>query len=198
MAYIIIVLYNKLCTELANIDFISKYKSEFKLVFFDNGSEKYVAENKKYCGDKNYIYFTLNKNVGLSKAYNYVIDNLNLKDEYVIMLDDDTKLPSKYFEEALKIIETKEYDIILPVVMAEKMIMSPSNVQFDCRVKAVKDIKDIDYTRITAINSGMIIKGNVFDKIKYNENMFLEYVDHDFMKKVRNQNLKIKIMNTVP
>lgn len=43
----------------------------------------------------------------------------------------------------------------------------------------------------------MIIKTNIFKNIKYNEELFLDYVDHDFMRLIRNHNYKILIMKTI-
>ena len=48
---------------------------------------------------------------------------------------------------------------------------------------------------ITAINSGMIIKTNVYNNVKYNEDLFLDYIDHDFLRNIRKQNKKICIID---
>ena len=167
----------------------------FTAIVFDNSDSDFA--NKEYCDEKMYNYYTLNKNIGLSRAYNYVLKNTKFNDDdYIIILDDDTKITTDYIKEALKNIEKKEYDVILPIVKSNNLIISPSNVQFNCRVKAVNNISALDFSKITAINSGMVVKSSVYKKIKYNEKMFLDYVDHSFMKNVRKLNLRIKVLDS--
>ena len=40
----------------------------------------------------------------------------------------------------------------------------------------------------------MIINAHVFDHYRYNENIFLDYIDHDFMREMHKQNRKVEIM----
>lgn len=47
---------------------------------------------------------------------------------------------------------------------------------------------------MSAINSGMIIKSEIFRDYQYDENMFLDFVDHDFMRTMKNRNKKFVIM----
>lgn len=51
----------------------------------------------------------------------------------------------------------------------------------------VKDSNDINMDYIFTINSGMTIKSNVFDEFSYNENNFLDYADHYFIKEMVKQ-----------
>ena len=196
MIYALIVMYNKNCVNSKSFNFMKKYKDKIKTIIFDNSTID--LGNKKYCDKNNIEYYSVNKNIGLSKAYNYVISKIDLSpNNYLIILDDDTQLNDEYIEEVLENIKTNEYDIYLPIIKSNQRIISPSNVQFNCRVKAISDIKQINMKKITAINSGMIIKTSIYNEILYNEQIFLDYVDHDFMKNVRKNKYKIKILNSV-
>ena len=62
----------------------------------------------------------------------------------------------------------------------------PSNVN-------VKEIKTNYIHNYSFINSGMCIKGSVVSKIKYDENLFLDFVDHDFIRQIKNHNFTIGI-----
>ena len=191
----LIVIYNKNICDSLSYNSINKY-NKLNIIIFDNSSEESVRLNSKYCKDNNICYYTLNENVGLSKAYNYVIDKIELNDtDYLLILDDDTPLKEQYIDELFKSVKESTADIYIPIIISDNKIISPANVQFNCRIKMLKNIKKLDYKRISAINSGMLIKTSVFKKIKYNDKMFLEYIDHDFMKKVRAHNYKVKLID---
>ena len=197
MLYALVVIYNKKCEESETLKTLIKHKKRMSIIIFDNSTKKeFNDNNSNYCNREKIDYYTLYKNVGLSKAYNYVIDRIKKTDnDYIIILDDDTFLNNEYIEEVCEEIKKGKKDVLLPIVKSNDQIISPSNVCFDCRVKSVKSIKEIDMNRITAINSGMVIKTSIYNKIKYNEEMFLDYVDHDFMKMVREGKKSIKVMN---
>lgn len=195
MVYALVVIYNKKCSDSKTLKLLKNYRKRLNIIVFDNSIENF--NNGEYCKKYNIEYYTLNKNLGLSKAYNYVVERLNKNDnDYIIILDDDTDLNINYFKEVFEKIKIKKYDVMLPIVKSNNQIISPSNVQFQCRVKRINEISKIDYRNITAINSGMIVRLSLYNQIQYSEDMFLDYVDHDFMKKVRTLNLNIHILNS--
>ena len=194
MLYALIVLYNKEISQSLTYNCLKNDKN-IQIIIFDNSNEKIQERNENYCKNKDVTYHTLNRNVGISKAYNYAIDNLKT-DGYIMILDDDTLLNDNYIFEAKKIAEKKSGDINLPIVLSDNRIISPANVQFNCRIKILKNIDELDINKVSAINSGMVINLAVFKKIHYNENLFLDYVDHDFMKQARNNKLEINLMNS--
>lgn len=189
----VVVVYNKKCSESISLKGLDKYGSDIDVVVFDNSTTDFG--NEQYCRNRGYKYFTEKKNIGLSKAYNYVISQIEC--DYVMILDDDTELNKKYFDGIKKIASKLKYDIILPIVKAGNMIISPSVVQFGCRVNKIRNVNEIDIRKITAINSGMVVAKRVYDKIMYNEEIFLDYVDHDFMREIRENRFSIKVMTDV-
>lgn len=191
----LIVIYNKYCCDSISFKFIEKYKNKIDIILFDNSTKNY--NNKEYCKANSIKYYSLDKNVGLSKAYNYVLNKIKLKNNhYLLVLDDDTILNEKYFDEIFNEVLECKNDVLLPIVKSNNQIISPSNIVGDCRVKGLKKKSDLNINVITAINSGMVIRTSIYKKIKYNEDMFLDYVDHEFMRKVRKNNYKIKVLNS--
>lgn len=191
----LIVIYNKPCIESTTFKFISNYSKKINIIVFDNSTIDYG--NKEYCEANGISYYTVNKNIGLSRAYNFVLNKIKLdKSDYLLILDDDTTLNDVYIKEVLESINENTADILLPLVWSKDELISPSYISFNCRVKKIKDARVINEKNITAINSGMVIRTNIYNDIKYNENLFLDYVDHDFMKKVRENNYKIKVLNS--
>lgn len=196
MIYAIVIIYNKPCSESETLSVLKLYREKLNIVIFDNGSEKY--NNEQYCHEYGLTYLSYNNNMGISKAYNRAIINLQVKEsDYVFIFDDDTILTKEYMEEALNLIKDNECDICLPIVMANHIILSPSNKKFKCGSKIVSNIEDIKINKITAINSGMIVSGKVYQKIEYDENLFLDMVDHRFMDCVRDAGYKIFIMKSI-
>lgn len=192
MIYALIVIYNKACEESITLKSIYKWKNSVQIVFFDNSTVE--NNNEKYCSNEGFIYLSEKKNVGLSKAYNYAIKSLKLKaEDYVLILDDDTELNDEYLQELIQ--NTNEsHEVILPFVYSGNSILSPSKIVGKCKSQMIKDTTEIDVEHITAINSGMMIKGNVYEKVQYNEELFLDYVDHDFMKRIRDEKFRIHIL----
>lgn len=191
----LIVVYNKDCVNSQSLLATINHQDMFNnIIVFDNSTIK--NNNQKFCKENNIIYFTESKNLGLSKAYNFVLNKINLSNDlYLMILDDDTKLTDEYFYEVEKEI-MNNYDILLPIVVSKNQIISPANIQFNCRVKMIESINDINSNKITAINSGMVVKTEYYKMNRYNENIFLDYVDHEFMRTARINKCKIRVLNS--
>lgn len=195
MLTVLIVIYNKNCCDSISFKFIENFRDKINLILFDNSTRDF--KNKEYCEKNNIMYYSVNENIGLSRAYNYIIDRIELNsNNYLLILDDDTILNEDYINEIFGEIEKKQYDILLPKVFSNGQLISPSTVQLGCRIKKIKDVSKVNFNQITAINSGMVIKASVYKNIKYNDEIFLDYVDHTFMKDVRKNKFKIKILMT--
>ena len=194
MVYAMIVVYNKECEDSETLKSIQQWKDKIKLVVFDNSTIQ--TNNKEYCENKGIQYFTVGENVGLSKGYNYVIQKLSLNDEdFVIVLDDDTELTEQYIEEVLQSVDLNK-DILLPIVYSGDMILSPTNIKYKCGSVVVKDIKELNLNSLSAINSGMVVSANVYKKLCYNEELFLDCVDHEFMKQIRENKFSVSVMKS--
>ena len=194
MIYVLIVIYNKKCNDSLSYKSIVRYHNQVNIIIFDNSEQDF--ENKRFCLENDIVYYSFNKNVGLSKAYNFVISNIKRsKNNYLVILDDDTVLNKNYID---KIIENKNNNkkVYVPIVKSNNKIISPANIKYNCRVTAIKNIEDINVKKMTAINSGMIIRTDVFNDILYNEKIFLDYVDHDFCRKLRKYNIEIEILES--
>lgn len=195
MMYALIVIYNKACSNSSSIKDIRNYAPNCTLIIYDNSTKDF--NNKSFCKKNGYIYFTQHKNVGISKAYNFVLDHVSFnKHDYLIMLDDDTHLTQQYINEAKKKVRLNKYDVILPIVKANKKIISPYNYFMKCRSKIVDNPDDLILSKVSGINSGMIIHTRLFKNVRYNEKLFLDYVDYDFMRRVHVAKGNINIMDS--
>lgn len=194
----IVVLYNKAIDESSTLKFFSNHTIPNTTVYvYDNSTKNYG--NKIECQKKGWIYLSEKKNVGLAAAYNktieYVLKSNRLNIDYFMILDDDSKLSKEYFDFLNSILNKENIQIGVPIIKINDRILSPCLVEKCGRIKSVKSIKSLNNKNITAINNGMIIKSTVFKKIKYNSDLFVDYVDHDFIRQAKKNNIKITVFN---
>lgn len=179
--YAILVVYNQCIKDSVTYKFLNKHK-DINVIVCDNSTRDY--QNQSAVKSDGYTYIDMHGNKGLSKAYNVALDVLQNKTGYVILLDDDTILNEEYYNSVLNL----SCDIALPIVMDEKSILSPSKVNDG--VVSRWDGQEI-LKQFTAINSGMIIRLDVFKTYRYDEHLFLDYVDHNFMLDMQDKDIKI-------
>lgn len=180
--------------ESPTFNMVLKYSGKICPVVYDNSTGDY--NNKSYCEKQNVLYYGDGENHGLSKAYNFVIDNIvTSPHDYLMILDDDTELTAAYFEEVFDRLEALPA-ILAPVVRAGEMILSPSNIVFGCKISMINSIRDLNSRNYTAINSGLIIKREVFDKLRYDEQLFLDCVDHDFFRQAALNGYELSVLQS--
>ena len=198
MLYCLVVVYNKKIKDSCTMSCIEsnlKKIDKAKVIVFDNSTADY--KNREYSEKLGYKYFGFMKNFGLSKAYNYAIKNAKIKDEdYIMVLDDDTEVSEEYFDKVLKAIRDEKGDILLPIVKAGDQIISPVIMRPHKKVKPIVSIYKSDKKWLTAINSGMVVRREVYNSVMYSEDIFLDYVDHDFMLRIRDTGFRIEILDT--
>lgn len=169
-------------------------RSLLKIHVCDNSTiSKYKESNKQYCEKNDLIYTDMQGNVGLSKAYNAAISKME-ESEWLLLFDQDTTINEHYLRELqLSIAKYPDIFIHVPVVQANKSIISPAHIRGH-RVHRLETVAAGIYSDITAINTGTAIKKEVFDLIgTYNEAFFLDYLDHDFIRKYKKKYKKIAV-----
>lgn len=195
MIYALVVIYNKACEISETLKSLYKWKNDIQIIVFDNSTKD--NENEAYCEREGMWYFTENINLGLSKAYNYVIERLPLKeDDYIIILDDDTELNDRYITEVLESVGMGK-DILLPIVRCGEAILSPNNIKFKCGSKTIKSVDELQQDHMSAINSGMVVSARVYKKMLYNEQLFLDCIDHEFMRMARKNECTMHVLSSI-
>lgn len=191
--YYAVVLYNKNLEESTTC---CRLKNDIKaknVIIADNSTKKNNA--KEWCEKLGWDYISMNENAGLSKAYNAIIQNIKLKDidyenDFVMTLDDDTKITASYIDILEKTIDNnKESNIIMPIIEdTNNTIISPARYT-KIRISNLKNKNEalaINKKYITAINTCLAIRLKIFKNYKYDENLFLDNVDHQFFYDMRN------------
>lgn len=136
-------------------------------------------------------------NSGIAVAFNYFAEfskNMNLK--WVVFLDQDTILPidfiNKYVDKSL----STDKSILFPKIYIGEHLFSPSH--YRCfRTSEIKEIKsDIMLKNITAINSGMMIETDFYiQNGGYNQNLRIDFCDHEFIEKINNRKIFADIID---
>ena len=169
---VIVVVYNKSCKGSITCQALKALRhTKVSVLVYDNSVRDFG--NASYCEKQEWIYFSQGENVGISKAYNVCVDHLK---KYML---------AEYFDALNSAINDSGADIYVPLVFSAGRLLSPCKIKSNFNVSMFKDEQEaLLYNRrdITAINSGMAIKLNVFDNYCYDEHIFLDGVDHNFMR----------------
>lgn len=192
----VIVLYNVFAGD--SISVKSMIDQGTNPIIVDNSTKDY--HNCEYCDKNNMTYISMNGNAGLSKAYNRAIMNISEDTKYILWLDDDTIIPNDYIERVTKILDQNpDYTVYLPIV---KSVNDDTNYLSPCLLKnmlayKLESLEHLKNGQFSAINSGMIVKREMYKEYKYNEVLFLDCLDHDFMCDCWENNTKIMIMRSI-
>ncbi|MBM6831339.1 glycosyltransferase [Faecalicoccus acidiformans] len=195
ICYCVLVIYNK------NIKDSISYKMlqrQIPVIVCDNST--IFEDNEQMVKKDQNVYLSMNGNHGLSRAYNCALDwifkqGINT-DDYIVLFDDDTEIPNDFFTKMENVISQKHPDILLPIVKDEMGILSPCRIQ-NGKVSRLADIDNCSYEEITAINTGMTIRLSLFKDYRYDENFFLDYIDHHFLKDMKKKDVSIEIVDTL-
>lgn len=194
---VIVVVYNKSCKGSITCQALKALRhTKVSVLVYDNSVRDF--DNASYCEKQEWIYFSQRENIGISKAYNVCIDHLkkNMMVDYLCLFDDDTDISEEYFDALNSAINDSGADIYVPLVFSAGRLLSPCKIKSNFNVSMFKDEQEAllyNGRDITAINSGMAIKLNVFDNYCYDEHIFLDGVDHNFMRDMNIQKRMIKV-----
>lgn len=192
--YNVVVIYNSSLDESKTCQRLSTVSNhDLDIIIFDNSDKK--NNNKELAECRGWSYLTKGCNIGLSKAYNCVLDYLYSQDisseDYVIWFDDDSEVTQDYFDVLENSIKTKNAKVFVPVIQGQDgKYWSPNYSRF-FRNKQLKHFDEvIPDQKFNAINSCTAVKLDIYKDYRYNEKLFLDQVDHSFFASQRNKNVK--------
>lgn len=199
--YGIVVIYNHFLKDSVTIQSLAT--QDIELVVCDNSDAnlQYIDENATFAKEHSMQYLSMNGNQGLSYAYNRGVEFLlevkhMMPSDWVVLLDDDTTLPENYVEQI--ILNSQADDkILLPIVLDGIGIMSPVYMpgRVARRLESKEAIRDCDVKKLSGINSAMVIRAEIFQKYRYNEEMFLDYIDHMFIMDMRRWKIYPRVLD---
>ncbi len=176
------------CTALAEINGL-------RVIVYDNSTV--ANRNSDFCKQHGWCFLGGSGNVGLSKAYNAAIEQL-FKDGFsgtVCIFDDDTNITGEYFEALEKAKVQSDANIYVPLVYSGDKLISPCLLSENYKVSLLENKQALNSKGISAINSAMAININLFNDYRYDENIFLDGIDHNFVLDMRKKGEVIKVFD---
>ncbi|MCJ1974323.1 MAG: glycosyltransferase [Lactococcus sp.] len=194
-----VVLYNGFYYNSETLTFLTKEMKDNLIIVFDNSDKKeFYSINKHVLSkEKQVVYISNEENVGLSKAYNFILDfifaNINPTNKYICWLDDDTYLALEYFREQNEAVQ-RGFDIFVPKIIGQDgIIYSPNNAGY-LKNKLINTGYDVDnFKKFNAINSCLTVNLKIYSELRYNETLFLDQVDQLFFDQLRKINFTFKV-----
>ena len=186
--FVIIVLYNKRLDESVAYSSLkaaaNRCESRVSFLIVDNSTNEEIKSSNRDCSTS-LEYLDMLGNKGLPAAYNQAIDRIDkTTDNWIVISDQDTKYESEYFNKLEDTVKSCDSKAIAPQVTNSRGLMSPFTLKHDC-------IPGLN----RFINSGLAVKSDVFLKIKYNEELFLDFVDYDLANEFHKNGIDVKFIN---
>ncbi len=191
--YPVIVTYNRACEDSPSC--MALLRQGRPALIVDNSTRD--CGNETFCREKGWEYLNMHGNAGISRAYNAALEQLRGRDGLVVWLDDDTELNEEYFaalEQAAQ--EDTQAEVFLPLVVSlgnQENILSPC-LYGKYKMRRAENCGALRGHALSAINSGMAVRLRVYESYRYDESLFLDYVDHDFMAMCREKGLRIHVL----
>ena len=192
-----VVVYNEFCADSPTCRALKELTDlPISVVIYDNSTADYG--NRAYCEEMGWVYLGGNGNAGISKAYNACIDYLagHLSADLLCLFDDDTHITPDYFTSLQQACKDAEEKIFVPLLYAAGSLMSPCLLDSRHQVTLFADGQaalSYDGNSLSAINSCMALRTSLFDDFRYDENIFLDGVDHHFVLQLRQKGEKIRV-----
>ena len=189
---VVIVLYNKSIRGICSLNSVLSSSYVGEVIVCDNSTVP--NDNARAAERLGITYISMEGNKGLPFAYRKGVNSSS--GEVICIFDDDTSVPSDYFDAVAAAFGVSEsLGICLPPVVTRDLILSP------CRFNGIRgipfeklsDIKECD--DLSGINSGLAIRRSVFDVVDYDTNLFVDYVDHAFLRDAREAGIEISYLD---
>jgi GT2 family glycosyltransferase len=175
---------------------------DFKLLIYDNGPE---TQNINFDFPFKYEYIHDPSNSGLAVAYNYALKHAIINGyKWILLLDHDSVLPKEFLHEAFQILNEnidKSDDVvaIVPRVVQKRLKVSPALHMWGARINPKKKIMTGKHIgRITAINSGNLIRTSFLSKIGgFNNEFKIDYLDHWLFSEIERVGSTVYVSDTI-
>lgn len=196
----VVVLYNLTFLESTTITSLNKllasgsFPEITEVLIFDNSSESNIPSRL----EQRFSYYHSGENVGLARAYNYALEQINPAVEWLVTLDQDTVISREYLNELIVKASKlpKTVVAIAPIIKDQQQQISP--VRSDTLRPLHKPLPKSDHTYsqdIMVINSATAVRVDFLQKIEgYNEVFSLDYLDHWLSWKIFEESSSLMIL----
>ena len=174
---VILTLYKTPIDKLNNLNLYKK----FPLIIFEQEGSLYSGKEIKKKLKRNFKYYFSEKNIGLSKASNFLLKKV--KSKYLLFTQPDIIIDKKSIFNLEKVFKkNKEIIFVTPTIsriikpVKKRKIIFKKNIKAACMMCDVKKLKKIKF---------------------FDEDYFLYWEDIDLMKKINRTNYKMVMVNYI-
>ena len=189
---VVVVLYNKSIRDICSLNSALSSSYVGEVIVCDNSTVP--NDNARAAERLGITHISMEGNKGLPFAYRKGVNSSS--GEIICIFDDDTSVPSDYFDAVAAAFGASEsLGICLPLVVAGDLILSPCrfNGMRGIPFEKLSDIKECG--DLSGINSGMAIRRSVFDVLDYDTDLFVDYVDHVLLRDAREAGIEISYLD---
>jgi GT2 family glycosyltransferase len=115
-------------------------------------------------------------NKGISAAFNQGIALASVDSTHVCFLDQDTAGVGAYIATCIPHLEADQADVYMPLVMSGDTILSPCR-RVGLWYRPLRNTGRLPES-FSFINSGLIINKKTLEHVRFDESLFLDFVDH--------------------
>lgn len=188
----VIVLYNCLLKDSKTYRTFNPKSKD--LLVFDNSEQ--TQDISIYASAATYVHNE--KNIGLSACYNRAAEFAQSYGyDWLLLVDQDTDFSDVSVNDYVKAInENRDCQLFAPMVKCGKYTMSPTNMTFHFAHLSNKNFQGlVKLQKLSIINSGLCVSVDAFYKCGgYNEKVFLDYSDHEFLRRFKRNYYKAFIL----
>lgn len=199
---VIVVIYNRSLNESETAVSLRRLAPQNAAVLIYDNSETDCG-NAELCDAYHWRYLGGQGNVGLSKAYNQCVAQLEAEGfrGLVSIFDDDTEIDQSYFDSVLTAAQTHpERAVFVPLLCAGEQLLSPQIIRPSQRAAYFTSREEClayDGPNLFAFNSGMAVRSEVFQTLRYDEALFLDGIDYAFLLACYRQGFRMMPVDVV-
>ncbi|MBR4940787.1 MAG: glycosyltransferase [Clostridia bacterium] len=195
------VVHNVFCGQSITCQRLSEISDACPEVLIYDNSDGETDRNREFCRQKGWVYLGGGGNRGLSVAYNAAAAYAAEKDpqSWLCIFDDDTDLPRDYFSCLEKAVQKGGCSLYAPLIFSGGRLISPC--RFNRKnwktglISSTEEALSLAGTEISAINSGLAVKTELFKTYRYDENVFLDGIDHKFIGEMQALGQKLGVLD---
>lgn len=189
---IVVVLYKKKISECESLLTISNaLADQFIDIFVYDNSPEYNFDPAAILENHRLHYIADYENSGVSKAYNIGANRAqNMNKRWLLLCDQDTVFTRSYFEQVFITVDIHNPLLMAPFLFSHSTLISPCGFMYNYGYALNKQPISgwNNFKNSTLLNSGLFITCDAFEECGgYNEKVFLDFSDFDFMKRYRNK-----------
>jgi len=175
----VVVVYNIILNDSASLSSLLGQGWD-EIIVCDNSTQP--NENRAAAQELGVEYISMGGNMGLSAAYNRAINAA--RGSITVLFDSDTQLPDDFLRRLSACAAQHEgCGLFVPTVFDRVGLLSPCRIN-GCRTRRLKSAEALPED-FSAINSALAVRTALARRILYDEAIFLDYADHDFIRRCR-------------